>query len=514
MPHEVKAMPLPSLVDAGFDPAPSTRRIANVSIPMAVTIPETASAVGVPVPKQGRVPSLLGVDRKSLGTAGFDGSLGQSLVVPRSGGPTLVAVGIGDPAELDSAAVRDIAAAFARASERHRRVAITLEGLTDVPAEAAAMAIVEGVLLARYRYDQLRRTPATVLDALTIVAPARLHDELGAGIVRGRITATAAALARDLANGPPAHLTARRIADVAARIAASSGLEAEVFDREALIAMGCGGILGVNAGSDEPPFVVRLRYRPDPSVGRSLGHLALVGKGVTYDAGGISLKPSDAMHAAMKLDMSGAAAILGAMSTLRDLDCRATVTGYLMLTDNMPSGTALRLGDVLTIRGGTTVEVVNADAEGRLILADGIVLSTEDRADAIVTIATLTGAAMRALGTAMAALLGNNVGLLDQVESAASATDERVWQLPLERRYRSKMDSAIADIKNLGGENAGAITAALFLEEFVAGVPFAHLDICGPMMVERDELWRSTGATAFGTRLLIELALRFRKPRP
>jgi leucyl aminopeptidase len=501
-------------VDAGFDAAPSIRRFADVSIGTDAHVPATATAVGVPVPRQGRVPPLLGVDRKTLGAAGFDGSLGQSLVVPRSGGPMLVALGVGDPAELDSAAIRDIAATFARASDRHRRIAITFDGLTDLPAETDAMAIVEGILLARYRYDHLRRTRATALDAVTIVAPARLHEELDSGIAHGRVTATATALARDLANGPPAHLTARRIADVAVRIAASSGLEAEVFDREALIAMGCGGVLGVNAGSAEPPFVVRLRYRPDPSVGRPSGHLALVGKGITYDAGGISLKPSDAMHAAMKLDMSGAAAIVGAMSTLRDLDCRTTVTGYLMLTDNMPSGTALRLGDVLTIRGGTTVEVVNADAEGRLILADGIVLSTEDKADAIVTIATLTGAAMRALGTAMAALLGNSSGLLDQVESAASATDERVWQLPLERRYRPKLDSAIADLRNLGGENAGAITAALFLEEFVAGLPFAHLDICGPMMVDRDELWRSTGATGFGTRLLIELALRFRKPRP
>ena len=506
-------MPLPSLVDAGFDPAPSIKRFAEVSIAADSQVPSSATAVGVPVPSQGRVPARVGVDRRTLAAAGFDGSLGSSLLVPRSDGPTIVALGVGDPTDLEPAGLRDIAAAFARATERHRRIAMTFDGLTELPAETDTAAIVEGILLARYRYDQLRRSRATPLEAVTIVGPARLHGELDAGIARGRITATAAALARDLANGPPAHVTARRIADVAVKVAAAAGLDAEVFDRDALVAMGCGGVLGVNAGSAEPPFVVRLRYRPDPSLGRPTGHLALVGKGITYDAGGISLKPSDAMHAAMKLDMSGAAAILGAMSTLRDLGCQATVTGYLMLTDNMPSGTALRLGDILTIRGGTTVEVVNADAEGRLILADGIVLSTEDKADAIVTIATLTGAAMRALGTSMAALLGNNAGLLDQVESAASATDERVWQLPLERRYRPKLDSAIADLKNLGGENAGAITAALFLDEFVAGLPFAHLDICGPMMVERDELWRSTGATGFGTRLLIELALRFRKPR-
>ena len=285
-----------------------------------------------------------------------------------------------------------------------------------------------------------------------------------------------------------------------------------MYDREAIVAMGLGGVLGVNAGSGEEPRVVKLSYRPDPALGAPTGHLALVGKGIMYDAGGLSLKPSDAMHAAMKLDMSGAATVLAAMSALRELGCRSQVTGYLMCTDNMPSGTALRLGDILTIRGGTTVEVVNADAEGRLVMADGIVLSTELSPDAIVTIATLTGAAMRTFGTERAALLGTDDRLLAQVEAAAEATDEKVWQLPMERAYRQLLDSAIADIKNLGGENAGTITAALFLDAFTNGIPFAHLDICGPMMVTADDAWRTVGATGFGARLLAQLACDFARP--
>ena len=214
-----------------------------------------------------------------------------------------------------------------------------------------------------------------------------------------------------------------------------------------------------------------------------------------YDAGGISLKPSDAMHAAMKQDMSGAAAVLGSMLTLRDLGCTTAVTGYLMCTDNMPSGKAMRLGDVLTIRGGMTVEVFNTDAEGRLVMADALVLATEldPPPDAIVTIATLTGAAMRTFGTALAATLGNDPGLVDQIEAAGARTDEPVWELPLVKRYRRKLDSAIADIKNLGGENAGTITAGLFLEEFTGDIPFGHLDICGPMMTDADDSWRSIG---------------------
>jgi leucyl aminopeptidase len=232
-----------------------------------------------------------------------------------------------------------------------------------------------------------------------------------------------------------------------------------------------------------------------------------------YDAGGISLKPSDAMHALMKLDMSGAAAILGAMVTLRELGCRATVTGYLMCTDNMPSGTATRLGDVLTIRGGKTVEVINADAEGRLVMADGIALAVEDGADAIVTIATLTGAALRTFGSALAPVMGNDPGIVEQLRAAGDATDEPLWELPLVRAYRRKLDSKIADIKNMGGVDAGTITAGLFLEDFVDGTPFGHLDICGPMVTDTDDGWRPTGATAFGTRLLATFATDFRPTR-
>ena len=296
-----------------------------------------------------------------------------------------------------------------------------------------------------------------------------------------------------------------------------AGLGVEVFDKDALVALGCGGLLGVNMGSDEPPRMIKLTYTPagtDSTPATPTGHLALVGKGIMYDAGGISLKPSDAMHAAMKQDMSGAAAVLGSMLTLRDLGCTTAVTGYLMCTDNMPSGKAMRLGDVLTIRGGMTVEVFNTDAEGRLVMADALVLATEldPPPDAIVTIATLTGAALRTFGTALAATLGNDPGLVDQIEAAGARTDEPVWELPLVKRYRRKLDSAIADIKNLGGENAGTITAGLFLEEFTGDIPFGHLDICGPMMTDADDSWRSTGATAFGTRLLSDLAMNFRPP--
>ena len=212
-----------------------------------------------------------------------------------------------------------------------------------------------------------------------------------------------------------------------------------------------------------------------------------------YDSGGISLKPGDAVHATMKNDMSGAGALLATMLSLSKAKCPTAVTAYLVCTDNMPSGTAVKLGDVMTVRGGTTVEIINTDAEGRLVMADALVLATELKPDAILDIATLTGACMRALGEQVAGVMGNNAALIDQVRAAGEATDEPLWELPLERRYRSQLDSDVADIKNLGGANAGAITAALFLETFVGDVPWAHIDIAGTAQSDMSAPWRPAG---------------------
>jgi leucyl aminopeptidase len=488
---------------------PSLERSTATTTAVASAVPASATCLVVPVAADGAPPSELGVDRSALATAGFDGRPGQTLVLPRTGGPTLVAVGVGEPAELDAAGLRDAAAAFARAAGKHKRLAISLATTGSVPPDVAARAVVEGVLLARYRYDPFHTKPSTVpLAELTLVAGADRADAIRTGAEQGRVTAEACMLTRDLGNAPPSYMTAVKMAEVAQQVAASRGLEVEVFDRPALLELGCGGLLGVNAGSADEPRMIKLTYRP--STGTAGGHLALVGKGIMYDSGGINLKPGDAMHMLMKHDMAGAGAILGAMSALAALHCPTTVTGYLMCTDNMPSGSAMKMGDVLSIRGGKTVEVQNTDAEGRLVMADALVLAAEERPDAIVDIATLTGAALRALGPKMAAVLGNDQALVDQVEAAAGRTDERVWQLPLDRRYRSQLNSEIADLKNMGDDaNAGAITAALFLDEFVDGLPWAHLDIAGTMSVGADDGWRPWGATGFGARLLLDLALAF-----
>ena len=231
-----------------------------------------------------------------------------------------------------------------------------------------------------------------------------------------------------------------------------------------------------------------------------------------YDSGGINLKPSDVAHSQMKNDMSGAAAILAAMTALREVGCRARVTAYLCCTDNMPSGSAMQLGDVLTARNGMTVEVMNTDAEGRLVMMDALALSVEDDADVIIDVATLTGACLRALGTEVAGVMGNSRAVVDQVRAAGERADEPVWELPLVRSYRSQLESSVADMTNLGGPYAGSITAGLFLEEFVAGTPWAHIDIAGTGQAESARRWVQKGPTGFGARLLVELAARFTGP--
>lgn len=493
------------LVADGFSPIPSVAWIDALQVSPGEP-DASATAVGITVGPDGEVPAALGFDRAALTRAGFTGAVGSTLVIPTTEGPALVAVGLGDPDALTVAALRDVAASFARASATHSRIAFELTTSGPVDATAAGQALAEGLVLARYRYRALKAKPAEPeLASVSIVVDGADPAEFGAGVLRARATVRAAVVARDLSNAPPGHLTATDFGRVAVELGARFGFDVELVGRDELIALGCGGILGVNAGSSEEPVMVKLRY-----AGRDGGrHLAMIGKGIMYDSGGISLKPSDPMHLLMKMDMGGAGAILGAFTALDELGVAAATSAWLMCTDNMPSGSAYKLGDVLTARNGTTVEVKNTDAEGRLIMMDGLALAAEESPDAIVDIATLTGASLMALGQRTAALFGNDEPLVDRMRAASAETGEQVWQLPLERAYRKQLDSAIADISNLGGPFAGATTAALFLEEFVDGIPWAHVDIAGTMQSDADDSWRSAGATGFGARLLAQLAADF-----
>ena len=470
------------------------------------SVPAGTAVVAIPVASDGPVPAEIGLTRAQLAAMGFEGRCCSTLALPPAtrSKTARVLVGIGAVKDLDENTMRNIGAAAARACSRHASMATSIAGAGRLDRRAAAKVFVEGAALALHRWADLKHDKSSV-PALRKVVLLSADAQVRTGIAEGTAVATAVCTARDHANTPPSHLTATRFAREAVAIAKKSGLRATVYDKKQLQAMGCGGIVGVNAGSVEPPRVVKLVWAPAGAKKK----VVLVGKGVMYDSGGISLKPSDASHASMKMDMSGAAAVLGTMSALRALKVKTHVTAYLMCTDNLPSGSAMKLGDVLTFRNGKTAEIHNTDAEGRLILADGLSLGAETKPDAMVDIATLTGACMAALGKKMAGVLGNNQGVVDQLLASSRRTDELIWQLPLFQDYRALLDSNVADMKNVGGPYGGAITASLFLNEFTGGIPWAHLDIAGPMEADGDNGWLNRGATAFGTRLLIDFVANF-----
>jgi leucyl aminopeptidase len=477
----------------------------TITFSTARSAPRRVQAIAYAVFTDGPVPRGVGLSRSALTQLGFEARPGQTTVVPNGDGAIAIAVGLGDRKAVTANVLRTAAAAAARAASRREVVAFVLGDVESVSAAASGQAIAEGALLASYRFTKHRSAPdkkaASAIESIVVVgAPGRLAG-LDRGLRRGETVGEAVRFARDLINTSPGHLNAADIADVAVDIAKRSKLDIVVHDLESMREMKLGGMVGVNKGSVEPPRLIRLQY----NARNAIGTVALVGKGVMYDSGGISLKPSDAMHASMKMDMSGAAAVLATMSVLHTLKPRVNVVAYLCCTDNMPSGSALKMGEVITIRNGKTVEIHNTDAEGRLVLADGLSLAVEDGIDAIVDIATLTGAAMGALGTRMAAMLSNNDGWAAQVAASAARTDEPVWRMPLVPEYRRLLDSEVADMKNIGGPYAGSITAALFLQEYVGGKPWAHIDMAGTMRSDAEDGWLTRGGTAYGTRMLIDL---------
>ena len=442
----------------------------------------------------------------------FDGKRGEVLAVPTGGrlatGAALL-LGVGDADTFDAGAIRRAGAVLARRAARVVSVATTLldAAAPDVDPAAAAQAFAEGVCLGRYQFLRYKSDgKASKLARVLVIGKA--DPKVRAGLARGARIAEAVAWARDLINEPAAAKSPADVAELAKEVARASGLKAKVYAGEQLVRARMGGVLGVGNGSDRPPRFLRLEYAP----ANAKATLALVGKGVVFDSGGLSLKTAGGMET-MKTDMSGAAAVIAAMSTLRDLGVKTRVIGYVPLVENMPSGAAMRPGDVLTMRNGKTVEVLNTDAEGRLILADALSLASEEGADAIIDLATLTGAVVMALGDKIAGVMGTDDGWVTQVSEAAERAGERMWRLPLPEEYRRNLDSEIADLRNISsGGGAGTLTAGLFLKEFAGDAPWVHLDIAGTARSSSDDAETSKGGTGYGVRTLIELASTFRKP--
>jgi leucyl aminopeptidase len=448
-----------------------------------------------------------------LAETGFDGKPGETLAVPTAGrlrAKAAVLVGIGDPGELTVDGVRRAAAAVARRAGKGKVASVATTLATAGPELAvadAAQAVAEGLALGAYQYLEYKgdAKPSKLKKVVIIAAggaPVRNAVERGA-TVGGAVN-----WARDMVNTPSKEKSPADMVAAARKLLRGKGVTVQVLDVRELRAQRMGGVLGVGQGSEQTPRFLTMTYAPSGARGKPL---AFVGKGVVFDSGGLSLKTAGGMET-MKTDMSGGAAVIAAMSTLSALGVKSRVTGYVPLVENMPSGTAIRPGDVLRIRNGKTVEVLNTDAEGRLILADALSLASEAKPAAVIDLATLTGACMVALGDKIAGLMGNDDGWVDQVRAAAERAGEPVWHLPLPPEYRKQLESEVADLKNIGGSYGGALTAGLFLQEFVDEAPWVHVDIAGPARANADDGYLTKGGTGFGVRTLVELARTFEAP--
>jgi leucyl aminopeptidase len=439
----------------------------------------------------------------------FSGKLYETSVLHRPHGLSakrLVVIGGGNPKRFTSVEMRRLGGVLLRVlkSKGVRSIALLLDGKTP---KDQVLAAVEGVILGSWEADKYKSDPkknSKRVDEFILSIPDGRTDELNSVIKQAEIIAEAQNFARDLINEPANKLKPQTLADATKSTAAEFGLNFKLLDHDAMAQLGMGALLGVAQGSSNPPFLVSLEYRPSRTDGKD--HLALVGKGVTFDTGGLSIKPSDGMEK-MKYDMSGAAAVIGAMRAIAQLKPSIPVTAYAPLVENMINGDAQRPGDIVTTLAGKTVEVLNTDAEGRLILADAITYANRNGATHIVDAATLTGAIGIALGHHNMGVFTNSEEFLAKFFAASRIAGEKGWQLPMDEEYKEYLKSAYADLPNIGGRYGGSITAAWFLREFADPTPWIHLDIASTAWLDDGKAWLSKGPSGVAVRSFIQLAL-------
>ncbi len=447
-----------------------------------------------------------------LSAGQITGKSGEVTVIPSPGrrprADRVVVVGIG---KRDSVNVEGIRTRVGNASRRLRDLnAGTLAISTQLPASLVdptevGQAIAEGLILGLYRFDRHHTKaadrPTHKLGDVTLVQPAqRRANAIGRGVEVGTAIAEATCLARDLENEPANLMTPTIVAQRAQQIATEGGLECRIIERAEAERLGMGSYLSVSNGSVQPPKFIVLTYRGT----RSRNFLGLVGKGITFDSGGISLKPGAGMES-MKADMSGAATVLATMQAIGTLKPSVNVMSITPCTENMPSGSATKPGDVVYAMDGQSIEVINTDAEGRLVLADGIAFARSEGCNAIIDVATLTGAMSVALGNVRTGVFANNDRLWGELERASGVTGEKLWRMPLDAEYTRQIKSDVADLKNTGGRGAGSITAAKFLQSFAGDTPWAHMDIAGTMSVGGNRGVLVKGMSGIPVRTLVQL---------
>lgn len=453
--------------------------------------------------------ALGGAIRDMIAAGDLTGKLGEvGLLYPRGAiaARRVLVAGLGKQEEISAENIRRAAAA---AGKRLRDLNVKEAGIITfgagaggLPVAQAAQATVEGLLLSLYQYDAPRQQPEKkeLNTVLVVEFEAAKIGEIEAGVRLAETIVSGVTLARDLVNMPPNVATPGKLAAVAEEIARNYGMKLIVGDREWAAERKMGAFLAVGQGAHEPPKFIVLEHNPQNSTEPPI---VLVGKGITFDTGGISIKPSEKMED-MKSDMAGAAAVLATMQVVGKLNLPLRVIGIAPATENMPDGQAYHPADVITASNGKTIEIISTDAEGRLILADALAYAAQVQPRAVVDLATLTGACVIALGSMVAAgLFSNDDALRDRLLNASQATGERLWPMPLYEDYRQKIKSDVADLKNSGGRYGGVGTSAIFLREFTS-YPWAHLDIAGMALAEKDEGYIPRGGTGFGVRLLIE----------
>jgi leucyl aminopeptidase len=450
---------------------------------------------------------MAGLVREALKKEEFKGKPGEVKVLHthyKIKAPYLFIVGLGERKKLDLEHLRKAAGKICQNAESLKAKKVVFEMIEGskglLSSEEISQAATEGFVLGSYRFQlyKSKKDGGSSLSQVILAGPNKDQGAIKKGIRIGQIVSDATNYARDLINTPAADKPPEFLAKEAQKI---RGIRTRVFKLKDLKRMGMGGIMGVGKGSRFPPVLIEMTYRPS---GKPKKKIALVGKGVTFDSGGLSLKPAKSMET-MKDDMSAAATLLGVMKTMRDLKPKAEVRAYIPSAENMPGGGAMRPGDVLKMYSGKTVEVLNTDAEGRLILADALAFAAKEKPDWMINLATLTGAALVALGDLYSAILSNNKDLTQKMLETSKKAGENLWELPLVVEYKEEMKSNVADIQNIGGSYGGTINGGLFLQEFVEGIPWAHIDIAGPSWANKPWAYAPKGGTGIMVRTLCRL---------
>lgn len=450
-----------------------------------------------------------GILPELISEAKFQGKAGTSLTVrlsPKSPVKKIMLVGLGNLADFTLETLRRAAATVVKSARKDRSNSVGMYfPVYGDDSSQSTQALAEGVHLGRHQDLRFKSDPEAkenlaFPETVALLGPGITPEVLPIAAIR----AEGVILARELVNAPANVITPVTLAETAQAIASTYGLESEILEQADCEALGMGAYLGVAQASDLPPKFIHLTYKPEGTATRKL---AIIGKGLTFDSGGLNLKVSGSGIETMKMDMAGSAAVLGAAQVIAQLKPSAEVHFIVAATENMISGQAMHPGDILTASNGKTIEINNTDAEGRLTLADALVFAEKLNVDAIVDLATLTGACIVALGEGIAGLWASDQPLADHLLTAADRAGEKFWQMPMEDKYFEGLKSAIADMKNTGPRAGGSITAALFLKQFIQSTPWAHLDIAGPVWVEKEEGYLNPGGTGFGVQTLVNWVL-------